>query len=119
MQPHYPRSCSPDQIRTLQFIFDQICMELRDNGTFTGPPDPNTAHGKISRQVMRYEIGRQVMSYADDDQMTDGEITQAIVNRMSSSYRLEPSLNEPPTFRKPGAALHETSGFSFGKSSPT
>jgi len=30
---------------------------------------------------MRYEIGRQVMSYADDDQMTDGEITQAIVNR--------------------------------------
>jgi hypothetical protein len=92
-------------------------MELRDNGTFTGPPNPKTTHGKISRRVMRYEIGRQVISYADDDQMTDSEITQAIVNRMSSSYRLEPSV--PPAFRKPGEALLETSGFSFRKSSPT
>jgi len=60
---------------------------------------------------MRYEIGRQVMSYADDDQMIDGEITQAIVNRMGSSYWLEPSLNEPSTFWKAGEALNETSGF--------
>jgi hypothetical protein len=61
---------------------------LRDNGTFTGLTEPETSHGKIARRVMHYEIGRQVMGYSDDDQMTDGEITEAIVDRMSRSYRL-------------------------------
>lgn len=87
MQLHYPQSCSDTRTRTLQPIFDQICIELRDNGTFTGLTDPETSHGKIARRVVRYEIGRQVMGYADDDQMTDGEITQEVVDRMSSSYR--------------------------------
>lgn len=85
----YPRYCGPDQLRTLQSIFDHVWIELRANGTFSGPTKPETVHGKIAHRVLGYEIGRQVMSYADNHQMTDSEITEAVVSRMSITYRLE------------------------------
>ena len=87
----HPRACGPDQLAKLQRIFDQVWMELRANGTVSGPRYPDTLHGKIARRALRYETGRQVMSYADNHQMTDGEITQAIVKRMSITYRSEPA----------------------------
>jgi hypothetical protein len=103
MQRVYPRYCGPDQLRTLQSIFDHVWMELRANGTFSGPTNPETVHGRIAHRVMGYEIGRQVMSYADNHQMTDSEITEAVISSMSITYRLEPG-SSGRTFRKLDAA---------------
>jgi hypothetical protein len=86
MQSNYPRSYSSNQLRPLHLISDQVWRELRTNGTFNRPKNPETAHGKITRRVMRFEIGRQVMSYAKNGQMTDSEISQAIVKGMSHTY---------------------------------
>jgi len=76
-----------ERLQTQQTIFgsQRVCIPLRANGTFNGPTDPE-------RRVMRCEIGCQVMSYADNHQMTDGEITQAVVDRMSITYQFEPGL---------------------------
>jgi hypothetical protein len=95
---YYQHSYTCDQV--LHLISDEVWRELRANRTFNQPQDPETSHGKITRRVMRYEIDRQVMSYAESGQMTKGEISQAIVDRMSFAYRLEPAF-----VRKP---LHET-----------
>ncbi len=85
------RAHGPDQLPKLQRISGQVWRKLSANGTLNGPKDPEPLHGKIARRVMHYEIGRQVMSYADNHRMTDGEITQAVVDRMSSTYGFEPT----------------------------
>lgn len=90
MQIDHARARAPDQLPTLQRISDQVWMKLSASGNFIGPTDPETMHGKIARRVMRYEIGRQVMSYADHHHMTDREITRAIVDRMSITYGSAP-----------------------------
>ena len=108
MQRVYPRYCGPDQLRTRQIIFDHILMELRANGTFSGPTVPETVHGKIAYRVMGYEIGRQVMKYAGNHQMTDSEITEAVVSRMSITYRLE-SGSGGQVALKPDVARHQMS----------
>jgi hypothetical protein len=108
MQRVYPRYCGPDQLRTRQIIFDHVWIELRANGTFNGPTVPETVHGKIAHRVMGYEIGRQVMRYADNHQMTDSEITEAVVSRMSIAYRLEAGSGEQVAF-KPDVARHQMS----------
>jgi hypothetical protein len=100
---HYPHSYTSDPVRALHLISDAVWRELRANRTFNQPGDPETSHGKITRRVMRYEIGRQVMSYAESGQMTNGEISQAIVKRMSFTYRLEPAR-----VRNLGEPQHET-----------
>jgi len=105
MQSPFPRSSS-DPLRPLHNISDQVWRELKANGTFNRPEDPETLHGKITRGVVRYEIGRQVMSYAENAQMTDSEISQAIVKEISFTYR---RLRGPAPFWKVGETLHETS----------
>jgi hypothetical protein len=105
MQSPYPRSSS-DSLRPLHIISDQVWRELKSNGTFNRPQDPETLHGKMTRDVVRYEIGRQAMSYAENGQMTDGEISQAIVREISFTYR---RLRGPAPFWKFGETLHETS----------
>jgi hypothetical protein len=105
MQSHYPRS-SFDHLRPLHDISDHVWKELKANGTFNRPQDPETLHGKITRGVMHYEIGRQVMSHAENGQLTDSEISQAIVKEISFAYR---SLWGPASFWKFGETLHETS----------
>ena len=87
MQIDHPRTRGPDQLPIRQRIFDKVCMELRANGTLNGPADPETMHGKIARRVMHYEIGRQVVRYARHHEMTDGEITKAVVDTISITYR--------------------------------
>ncbi len=106
MQRVYPRYCGPDQLRTLQSIFDHVWIELRANGTFSGPTVPETVHGKIAHRVMGYEIGRQVMRYADNHQMTDSEITKAVVSRMSITYQLA-SGSGGQVALKPDVARHQ------------
>jgi hypothetical protein len=86
------RARNTEQLSKLQRIFDRVWMELRANGTVSGPRHPQTSHGKIARRVICYEIGRQVMNYADDHQMTDAQIAQAVVRRMSLTYRFEPAF---------------------------
>ena len=88
-----PRARLSDQPTKLQIIFDEVWMELRANGTVNEPKYPDTMHGKIALRVMRYEIGRQVMGYADHHHMTDGEIAQAVVKRMSITYRFKPGVS--------------------------
>jgi hypothetical protein len=105
MKSPYPRSSS-DSLRPLHIISDQVWRELKSNGTFNRPQDPETLHGKMTRDVVRYEIGRQAMSYAENGQMTDGEISQAIVKEISFRYR---RLRGPAPFWKFGETLHETS----------
>jgi hypothetical protein len=95
---------SSDPLRSLHSISDQVWRELKSNGTFNRPKDPETLHGKIIREVVRYEIGRQVMSYAENGQMTDSEISQAIVKEIGFTYR---RLRGPAPFWKFG--VHETS----------
>ena len=93
MQIDYPRAPGgPDQLPIRQRIFDKVWMELRANGTLGGLADPETMHGKIARRVMHYEIGRQVIRYAHSHEMTDGEITKAVVERMSITYGFEPRV---------------------------
>jgi hypothetical protein len=102
----HPHSYTSDPVRALHLISDAVWRELRANRTFDQPEDPETSHGKMTRRVMRYEIGRQVMSYAESGQMTNGEISQAIVKRMSFIYR---RLRGPAPFWKVAETLHETS----------
>jgi hypothetical protein len=106
MQSPHPRSFSFDHLRPIKLISEQVWRALRANGTFNRPEDPETAHGKITHRVMRYEIGRQVMSYAENGQMTDKEISQAIVKGISFTYS---TLRGPVPFRKLSEALYETS----------
>jgi hypothetical protein len=65
-------SCSPEQLHTLQKIFDLIWMELRAAGSsrFSGPIEPD---------ILRTEIARRVMAYADEAEMTADEITDAVL----------------------------------------
>jgi hypothetical protein len=98
----HPHSYTSDPVRALHLISDAVWRELRANRTFDQPEDPETLHGKMTRRVMRYEIGRQVMSYAQSGQMTNGEISQAIVKRMSFIYQLEPARVRKP-FHDTGA----------------
>jgi hypothetical protein len=105
MQLYYSRSHSSDQLRPIHLISDQVWGELRANGTIDPFKNSETSHNKITHRVLRYEIGRQVRKYAENSQMTNGEISQAIVKGMSFSYRLEPA-----PFRKAGEMLHTTAG---------
>jgi hypothetical protein len=96
----HPHCYTSDPLRALHLISDAVWRELRANRTFDQPGDPETSHGKMTRRVVRYEIGRQAMSYAESGQMTNGEISQAIVKRMSFMYRLKPARLRQP--------MHET-----------
>ena len=107
MQSHYPRSFISDHLHPLQPIFEEVWRELKDNGTF-GPVEdqPKTAHGKMTYRVMRYEIACQVMSCAENGQMTDREIGEATVKGMSLTYR---TSRGPASLRQRGKALRRTS----------
>ena len=103
MQSYVSRCHTSDQVRLLHLISNQVWRELRANGTFDPSHDSETSYSKLTRRVMRYEIGRQVMRYAENRQMTNGEISQAIVKGMSFSYRLETT-----PFRNAGEGLRDT-----------
>jgi hypothetical protein len=46
--------CSPEQLRTLQEVFDLIWMELRAStiSTYNGPSDPDQLRDEIARRVL-------------------------------------------------------------------
>jgi hypothetical protein len=84
-------SCSPEQLRTLQRIFDLIWIELRANSAsgFNGPSDPDS---------LRDEIARRVLGHYDGD----GLDADAITNRVLGSFGIQPPLrNDPGTIPRP------------------
>jgi hypothetical protein len=47
-------TCSPEQLRKLQSVFDQIWMELRatSKSSYSGPNDPDELRDEIARRVL-------------------------------------------------------------------
>ena len=66
-------TCSPEQLQTLQRIFDLIWMELRANTTssYSGPSDPD---------ALREEIARRVLGQFEGDGLDADEITKRVLN---------------------------------------
>jgi hypothetical protein len=79
-------SCSPEQLHTLQKIFDLIWMELQESSTskYNGPADPN---------LLRDEIARRVLGQFDGDDL-DAEI---VTKKVLASFEIN------------GRALHRAS----------
>jgi hypothetical protein len=69
----YAGSCSPEQLHTLQKIFDLIWMDLRSNGSsrYTGPLDPD---------ALREEVARRVFSHFNGDDTNADDITQRVLS---------------------------------------
>jgi hypothetical protein len=65
-------TCSPEQLHTLQRVFDLIWMELRASSmsSYSGPSDPD---------ALRDEIARRVLSHYDGDGPDGNEITQRVL----------------------------------------
>lgn len=65
-------TCSPEQLHTLQSIFDLIWMELRTNNTsiYSGPSDPDT---------LRDEIARRVLDHYKDDGIPPDQIIRQVL----------------------------------------
>jgi hypothetical protein len=61
-------SCSPEQLRTLQKVFDLIWIELCASTTssFNGPSNPDALRDEIARRVLGNYKGAEV----DADQIT-------------------------------------------------
>jgi hypothetical protein len=76
--------CSPEQLQTLQRIFDLIWMELRASttSTYSGPSDPDALRDEIARRVLANYKGADV----DADQIT---------RRVLSSFGIDPGILRP------------------------
>ena len=81
----YAGTCSPEQLQTLQKIFDLIWMELRSSthSSFNGPSDPD---------ALRAEIASRVLSHHDGDDLDAEHITE----RVLSSFGIETNILHPP-----------------------
>jgi hypothetical protein len=76
--------CSPEQLHTLQKIFDLIWMELRAStmSTYSGPSDPDALRDEIARRVLG--------NYKGEDNDAD-QITRHVLN----SFGIETSILRP------------------------
>jgi hypothetical protein len=65
---NFAGSCNPEQLHTLQRVFDLIWMELQANkfANYTGPSDPDAVRNEIARRVFD-EFG---FDGADGDEIT-------------------------------------------------
>ena len=86
-------SCSPEQLHTMQSIFDLIWMELRAHTTvsFSGPLDPDG---------LREEIARRVLNSFGSEHTPPEEIIRDVL----ASFGIQP--NTPPS--KSNGKLHHT-----------
>jgi hypothetical protein len=71
-------TCSPEQLHTLQRIFDLIWMELRAStmSNYSGPADPDALRDEIARRVLGQFAG-------------DGLDADEITKRVLSSFGME------------------------------
>jgi hypothetical protein len=86
-------SCSPEQLLSLQKVFDLIWMELRANGSanYTGPNDPD---------ALREEVARRVLAHHDGADFKADEITRQVL----SSFGVQIDVLQPQAERGNGAA---------------
>ena len=82
-------SCSPEQLHTLQSIFDQIWMELRENSisSYSGPSDPD---------VLRDQIARRVLDHYDGD----GISSDVIIRQVLAGFGIERPILPAPARAK-------------------
>ena len=84
-------SCSPEQLHTLQSIFDLIWIELRSSSmsSYSGPSDPDE---------LRDQIARRVLDHYDGEGTSSKEITRQVlasfgVDRLVTAPSAKPNLN--------------------------
>ena len=88
-------SCSPEQLHTLQSIFDQIWMELRASSmsSYRGPSDPDDLRDEIARRVL-------------DGYGGDGASSDDIIRQVLTSFGIGRSRPlAPPKANLPGKAV--------------
>jgi hypothetical protein len=83
--------CSPEQLHTLQTIFDLIWMELQETSTsrYDGPFDPN---------ALRDEIARRVLGQFDGGDLDAETVTQHVL----ASFAIQGRALHRPTVRGNG-----------------
>ena len=86
-------SCAPEQLQTLQKIFDLIWMELQANGhsNYIGPSDPD---------ALREEIARRVLGNHDGDDIVN---SNDITKRVLASFGVHTDLSSARVDRANGA----------------
>jgi hypothetical protein len=59
MMQKFAGACSPEQLSTLQTIFDLIWMEMRASSTssYSGPADPDALRDEIAKRVLSQSNG--------------------------------------------------------------
>lgn len=74
-------SCSPEQFRTLQSVFDNVWMAIRagSSQSFADPRDMEALHFVIARRVLDYAETR----------MSAAEIIQAVLNSFGIKRNVE------------------------------
>jgi hypothetical protein len=89
----YAGVCGPEELETLQKVFDLIWMELRANGTknYTGPANPD---------ALREEIARRVFDLYKTNQGTSDDIASAVLH----SFGVLMNLSHPTYTRRPNGS---------------
>jgi hypothetical protein len=82
-------SCSPEQLHTLQKVFDLIWMELRAStmSNYSGPSDPD---------VLRDEIARRVLGQFNGNGIDADEITKQVLGSFGLKFT-HAQLERPTT----------------------
>lgn len=96
----FASSCTPEQLQTLQKIFDLIWMELQANGhsNYTGPSDPD---------ALREEIARRVLGSHDGDDVLDAN---DITKRVLASFGVHTDLLSASVDRANDATKPDSTG---------
>jgi hypothetical protein len=80
------RTCSPEQLHTLQKIFDLIRIELRDGSTslYNGPSEPD---------ALRDEIAHRVLTQFDAHGFSGDEVTKRVLDSFGFQAAVVGSAN--------------------------
>lgn len=90
-----PGTCSPEQLHTLQSIFDLIWMELRASRT-------SSYSGSSNSDTLREEIARRVLDRWDGDETPPDEIIQQVLASFGINKSAQAKENAN-THRRAGA----------------
>jgi hypothetical protein len=82
----FARTCSPEQLHTLQVIFDLIQVELRESSTskYSGPSEPD---------ALRDEIAHRVLSQFDAHGFSGDEVTKRVLSSFGFQAAVVGSAN--------------------------
>jgi hypothetical protein len=96
--------CTPEQLHTLQRVFDLIWMELRANGhaNYNGPSDPDELRDEIARRVFAEYDGEDV-------------IADNVTKRVLGSFGVSSDQIGPQTVHPDGTSRHDRVGKGNGR----